>query len=485
MKPLKHSPSLSTALYVAAATAVLVLLVNNCSASYQNAEEYDVCMVGGGAGGIGAGYALKDSGLKVCIIEREACLGGTHVNGRILELLPGSVPPFFDDLYARNNALFTFHNGATIDNMYYVSHEKGVSGSRQTMRVDRQAISKVYYEELSPAIDIKLRRLLTSAVVRKGVCKAIVVRNLLTDSEETIRAKVFIDCSGGELAKMTNGQEGTGYYWGSDGRDRFGETFYPDGTLPDRYDINFLEMTLRVRHDVNVPEDLSNVVIPQGVTATSSHGWTDNSDENCDIRLTSYHCNLSKQKFIDEGYDASYREALVNSLACWKLTKETYGQNTYSYDKPAPMLSIREGVRIICDDMLTQEDCTREVTMDDIADLASLRYIALSSWYIDIHGEQHAYAASIPTKNRGITYDMLIPRNNSNVLVGCRAFGCSHVAHAANRLTRTMLSLGNACGYAAEYFIAHGLSDVRDVDIDFVQDSVDMKGQIEKCVALY
>ena len=32
-------------------------------------QHYDICIVGGGAGGIGCAYALKDSGLKVCIIE--------------------------------------------------------------------------------------------------------------------------------------------------------------------------------------------------------------------------------------------------------------------------------------------------------------------------------------------------------------------------------------------------------------------------------
>ena len=49
---------------------------------------YDVCIVGGGAGGIGAAFALRNSGLKVSLIERESCLGGTHIKAYIQEWLP-------------------------------------------------------------------------------------------------------------------------------------------------------------------------------------------------------------------------------------------------------------------------------------------------------------------------------------------------------------------------------------------------------------
>ena len=37
-------------------------------------QEYDVCIVGGGAGGIGSAYALKNSGLRVCLIEKDNML---------------------------------------------------------------------------------------------------------------------------------------------------------------------------------------------------------------------------------------------------------------------------------------------------------------------------------------------------------------------------------------------------------------------------
>ena len=49
--------------------------------TFKPKSHYDVVIVGGGAGGIGTAYALKDSGLKVALIERFDTLGGTHCNG--------------------------------------------------------------------------------------------------------------------------------------------------------------------------------------------------------------------------------------------------------------------------------------------------------------------------------------------------------------------------------------------------------------------
>ena len=43
-------------------------------------DEYDVVIIGSGSAGISAAYALKDSPYRVCMIEKQATIGGTAIN---------------------------------------------------------------------------------------------------------------------------------------------------------------------------------------------------------------------------------------------------------------------------------------------------------------------------------------------------------------------------------------------------------------------
>ena len=65
---------------------------------------YDVCIVGGGAGGVSTAYALKDQGLKVCLIEKLDELGGPHIHASIASLIATPttamwIKPILEDAY--------------------------------------------------------------------------------------------------------------------------------------------------------------------------------------------------------------------------------------------------------------------------------------------------------------------------------------------------------------------------------------------------
>ena len=83
----------------------------------------------------------------------------------------------------------------------------------------------------------------------------------------------------------------------------------------------------------------------------------------------------------------------------------------------------------------------------------------------------------------GIPYTSLIPKNLKNVLVACDHLGASHIATAQIRLTKTMMSVGNAAGYAMIDCI--NKEDVRDADIEFIQEKIKLKELISIMETLY
>ena len=132
------------------------------------------------------------------------------------------------------------------------------------------------------------------------------------------------------------------------------------------------------------------------------------------------------------------------------------------------MLAIRETYRINCDRMLKQSDVETRATSSNYV---SNHTIALSSWYADIHNSNNI--GSITSSWLiGIPFECLIPSAFTNVLVGSRCFGASHIGASAVRVTKTMMSLGYVCGKAMELAVESWLDDVRNIDITTLQTNV-------------
>ena len=136
------------------------------------------------------------------------------------------------------------------------------------------------------------------------------------------------------------------------------------------------------------------------------------------------------------------------------------------YCQQNKMLGIRESYRIKCDYMCTQTDCEHRVVRDDIV---PNHIIALSTWYTDLHNaEVHVSNSGF----NGIPYESLIPSAFKNVLIASRCFGCSHIAQASFRLTKTMMSLGYAAGNALSQCVINNIENVRNIDIPTLQQDV-------------
>lgn len=460
-------------------------------------QHYDVCIIGGGAGGVGCAYALKDSGLKVCIIEKQSQLGGTHVSAGMGSLMANPVNgTWFNDIlqdgyknkymvFARNSGDLQ-HTGDTSLSEYerlrlnslYNGSASGITQGNM-IRIDYYRLSQKYYNDLIDTIDIKLNtEFIKSACNLNNEVISIKIKDNGNGNESYIYAKYFVDCSADGVLCRYGKTEGENFFIGTDAKSKYNESAISDNVVASKYDINPFELLYCVPgksykqgdYGDEFTEDYSKYKKFSDITSGGVNGvFYSVGDSHLRIISPGKYLNLSSKLLIDLGQDLAYGEAY--DRAKYHFTKSGYNCNGSAHGGFGgcfPMLAIRESYRIKCDRMMTQTDVETRATASNYA---TNHTIALSSWYCDIHN-----ANGIGEVNSswliGIPYESLIPSAFKNVLVGSRCFGASHLALSACRLTKTMMSLGYVCGKAMQLANNEALNDVRNVDITTLQTNV-------------
>jgi hypothetical protein len=445
-------------------------------------NRYDICIVGGGAGGMGCAYALKDKGYNVILIEKLDTLGGTHINGGIPILISSPITGTWfkticQDAYNNNPQKLAFvssvevGSGTTFEKLWrgglYTTAENN-RGSQINMSY--WWTSQRYLSDLSDNIDIRLRTELIESYVNGDIVGGIKVKNLDTGETYNIFAEYFIDCSADGCLCRSGKTIDVDYFIGSDSKTLYNEGAYANGYVGDKYKINTVEGGYRVLIDSYLPgdkmriEDRTKWKSFTDIT-TKVNGKSDNPGEYSSVISTSTGNSIDPHIFIDKGNDYAHSVAYPRS----KAHLMGCGYSGSKYAEQCKMLGIRESYRIKCDRMLTQIDCETRATS---ANMVSNHTIALSSWYVDIHNDSALQNAINNSWLNAVPYESLVPSVFKNVLVGSRCFGCSHIAQASYRLTKVMMSIGYACGHAISQCVDDWLDDVRDIDIAQLQTDV-------------
>ena len=164
------------------------------------------------------------------------------------------------------------------------------------------------------------------------------------------------------------------------------------------------------------------------------------------------------------------------TLEHYGLCNDQWVENNYI----PPQLYVREGLRLVNDDIFTQNHILSGLCRNDT--------VALGSWYYDIHvvtrtannsmvnneGQVHQPIARLNGSQSGpvfeMPYSIMLPKVNevTNLLVPvCHA--ATHVAYSATRVEPHFMLLGGAAGYAVADAIAQGYIHVQAVDVSHVQ----------------
>ena len=119
------------------------------------------------------------------------------------------------------------------------------------------------------------------------------------------------------------------------------------------------------------------------------------------------------------------------------------GYETWTLAGVAPEIGVRETRRIVGEYMLTEHDCQQGVAEQPHNDI-----IAITEHAVDIHGAKHMLY-EVPNGAYGVPFRCLLPKGTDNLMIACRGASFSHIAASSCRLSRTMITLGQAAGTAA------------------------------------
>lgn len=456
--------------------------VTTIESSLGTKKTYDVCIVGGGAAGIAAAYALRYSGLKVVLVEKQEYLGGTHCQAWVSSLDPTPAPPFlkdvFYDLMSKGLACMSIgeHSPMTNEEALATPWKKTFYHNpvQRCLVFNPRALSIKYEADLAPYIDI-----IKGVSVISAETAGRIVDNISLDNNLVIHAKQYIDSTANDVLLSLIGNE---LYLGGDSSTRYQSEYgftEPHGAA-ENYDFcNAITLLYRCAKG---DEDLSNVNADYYDNAAY---WFFNSDpQKIYFNSINYVSGANSGiEAVNDGFETKYNVLKEEMIKHWKTIKNgkmvnafPHPTSEYKYDGVAPMLGVRESYRAKCERMLHETMLYKNVSLDNIksSDNNLDKVIAVGTYIADLFNDpkiSNADASTISSKiaTYGVPYGCIIPKGFDNVLVASRGAGFTHIAASSFRLTRNMMQLGWAAGYATRILNEDELDNYRNVDVDKLQ----------------
>lgn len=428
-----------------------------------------LCVVGGGSGGIGAALAAARLGIDTVLIEKNALLGGNStVSGvncweavagatgipydiyRALTKIPDAVGIYSKGRHCCHPEYNTppfpggeliIDNSKTYQDTLLRSGTKGLIEDKELCRkqwngviFEPEQFDKVVKNMLNETGNC---RLLLNSSLSEVKMKTDGEVDCVTLADGTvINAGLWIDNSG-VLVKKT----GAALLSGEDPKSFFNE---PDAPEKVGECLNGSTLIFRIS-----PCDTAEIeVLPESIPVDC--WWRDsfpsmacvqypNGDRNCNMLPT-----ISGKEYLDLGEEKAYIECTRRVKAFWHYVQTNYPEfQSYRIKYIAKNIGVRETFRTMCEYMLNENDLLQGISKQTHSDI-----IAISDHMMDSHGAKNRKSGELH-EPYGIPYRCLIPKAFKNLLVVGRIAGFSTIAASSCRLSRTMIQLGQAAGTAA------------------------------------
>lgn len=415
--------------------------------------ETDVCVVGGGSGGIGAALAAARAGAKCILVEKMDLLGGTGTSAYVCHWGPGPGDEFAEEIYERLSkvpdavGITRDHNSdrkegpfglwLTTPGLTYeetLTRRNRPREEQRGMSFDPDAFHQVVLDMLEETGNCRVMRNTTFTTVESSGkhLHAIEVKPS-RGSALRIEAKVFVDATGGAQLCRAAGFE---TMLGPDPKSRFDEPFAPEhpGNV-----LNAISLCYRITPRQNPRRGLApDPPVKKWPRSAHCNGLP------CGDIILNPLATIPGRDLIDEGYDECMARAKRIVQAQWHWIQAMPPFDGYEFHSFAPMLGIRESYRVVTEYVLRQQDLQAGLDGQTHPDI-----IAVADHSMDVHGAGRNRVHGQLSGPYGIPYRCLVPKDADNLLVACRGAGFSHIAASSCRLSRTIIQLGHAAGLAA------------------------------------
>ena len=389
-----------------------------------------VCIVGGGSGGIGAAIGAAAAGAEVILVEKNHLLGGTVTHAWVHSWEPvcGS-SPLCERLWQRMRRIPM--GAMPLDYAQTTCKKNPITGADNSpLPFEPWAYQAAVAEEFAAAGSIQV--LYDSSFVAAETESRRIKRICCHNPVETftVEADYFIDSTADiYLAR----EAGCAWSIGAESRAEYDEPHAPEVAEP--WTLNGVNWIYRV-HPCGSPVTVDASPIPE---ASRLEGLSLRSMPNGDILVNI--CGWGRLRFESP---SEYSRIMVEQK---QFAWDAYRWLVLSGRFPdwvflgfAPQIGIREGYRLKARYVLNENDL-----LAGIGRQSHQHFVASCDHMVDMHDGvgKVSYELEHPV---GIPLECLMTNEYDNLLVACRGAGFSHLAAASCRLSRTILTLGEAAG---------------------------------------
>ncbi len=406
----------------------------------------DVAVIGGGAAGMCAAVAAARNGAKVILVQDRPVLGGNasseirvHLNG--VNHLKGGLPEretgIIEEILLHNR----FNNPQESFTVW----------------------DHVLYDFILKEPNIKL--LLNTSAMRANmdgnVIKSAYCWQMTTETEFTITAKQFIDCSGDGLVAATSGAL---YRTGREGTSEFNEKYAPK--VADGWQMG--STVLLSSKDMGRPMPFVAPSFTLKYDAEKSH----KGRKIKPFVEGFWWVELGSENDIIEEFEDTKHKLMGYAYGVWDYVKNSgkYPEaENYALDWVCSLPGKRESRRFIGDHILSEGDLLGYKNFEDA--------IAFGGWSLDEHNPGGIENLSQPPSYfheqfeqvYQIPYRSLYSKNIRNLQFAGRNISQTHIALSSSRIMATCALEGQAVGTAAAICIQKEISP-RDVGQKFINE---------------
>lgn len=430
-------------------------------------HKVDVCVIGGGIGGMFAAISAARTGAKVALMHDRPVLGG-NCSSEIRMWISGA------GTRVRDLQETGIMEELLLENMYR-------NPKRNFSIWDSILYEMVRFED---NIELMLNCSCCDAKMDGEHIVSIDGFQLTTYTWHTVEADIFIDCSGDSILAELTGAE---FRVGREAKSEFGEEFGLEQADDHTMGMSIMIQARETDHPVSyTPPEWA-------YTFKTDEEMHDKPHNLYAINTNFYWVELGGMQDSIHDTEEIRDELLKIAFGAWDHIKNwgDHGAENWELEWVSFLPGKRESRRYIGDYILTQHDVENHPRFDDT--------VAYGGWQIDNHlpggfamtGKGMHLQKRRLSEPYGIPYRCLYSKNIDNLMFAGRNISATHIGFSTTRVMGTVGLLGQAAGTAAAIAVKHGLKPrevgqqkIRQIQAQLMEDDCFLPGFRREIAAL-